>query len=143
MSAYLHCPLCGFEFEKRTTACANGCPLGKFCHLIACPNCHYEFPEKSQTLGWLQRLFHWHRKPAARAEHISLTDLEVGETSELVCINCTHNSRRNALAIYGLVPGGRIFLQQKRPAFVVRIGETELALEASIAREIMVKPLPA
>jgi Fe2+ transport system protein FeoA len=45
--------------------------------------------------------------------------------------------------VYGLVPGSLLVLQQKRPAFVVRVGETELAIEADIAREILVKRLPA
>ena len=54
-------------------------------------------------------------------------------------MNCEHASRRNSLAVYGLVPGSRVVLQQKRPAYVVRVGETELALEAEIARDILVK----
>jgi Fe2+ transport system protein FeoA len=41
--------------------------------------------------------------------------------------------------VYGLTPGSVLVLQQKRPSFVIRIGETELALEADIAREIRVR----
>ena len=52
-------------------------------------------------------------------------------------------ARRNALAVYGLVPGCHLVLQQKSPSFVIRVGETELALEGSIAREIFVKRLTA
>jgi DtxR family Mn-dependent transcriptional regulator len=54
-------------------------------------------------------------------------------------LNCEHPHRRNSLAVYGLVPGSRVVLQQKRPAYVVRVGETELALEAAIACEILVR----
>ena len=72
-----------------------------------------------------------------------LHELEEGEHSELVCLNCPQASRRNALAVYGLTPGSRLILQQKRPTFVVRVGETELALEESIAREIFVKRVAA
>jgi len=136
---YLHCSLCGFEFETRDTACAHGCPLGKFCKLVRCPACQYEFPERPESIGLLQRLFHRPKPAAPRSDSIPLPDLNEGDTSELVCLNCAHATRRNSLAVYGLVPGSRVVLQQKRPAFVVRVGETELALEAEIARELLVR----
>jgi Fe2+ transport system protein FeoA len=138
---YLHCALCGFEFEKRDTACAHGCPLGRFCKLVRCPNCQYEFPERPGSIGLLQRILHRPRRLAPRRDAIPLTDLNEGESSELVCLNCEQASRRNALAVYGLVPGSRVALQQKHPSYVIRIGETELALDAAIAWEIIVKPL--
>ena len=136
---FLHCPLCGFEFEKQDTPCQHGCPLGKFCKLVCCPNCRYEFPEASPGLNMLQRLFHRGRKVAPNRELLGLYELEEGAHGELVCLNCSQTSRRNALAIYGLTPGSRLILQQKRPTLVVRIGETELALETEIAREILVR----
>ena|ERR1043166_4669145 len=141
MSAHMHCPLCGFEFEKRDTACAHSCPLGRLCKLVRCPNCQYEFPERPEAIGLLQRMFHRPQPVPAHLDSIPLPELNEGESTELVCLNCAHSSRRAALTIYGLVPGCRIVLQQKRPAFVVRIGETELALEASIAAEVYVKRL--
>ena len=91
----------------------------------------------------LQRLFHRGRKPSPECKLLGLHELEEGEHSELVCLNCSQASRRNALAVYGLTPGSRLTLQQKRPQFVVRVGETELALEESIAREIFVKRVAA
>ena len=139
----LHCPLCGYEFEKQDTPCQRGCPLGKFCKLICCPNCHYEFPEPPHGLSFVQRWIHRRRKPAIDREVLGLHELEEGEHSELVCLNCSQTSRRNALAVYGLTPGSRLILQQKRPTFVVRVGETELALEANIARDIFVRRLKA
>lgn len=137
---FFHCPLCGFEFEKHDTPCVRSCPLGKFCNLICCPNCRYEFPQAPQVLGWLHALFCREKRVMLQRDALALDELEEGEESELVCLNCEHAHRRNALAVYGLVPGTRILLQQKRPSFVVRVGETELALEAEIAREIFVKP---
>jgi len=41
--------------------------------------------------------------------------------------------------VYGMTPGARLALQQKRPAYVMRVGETELALEGDIARQILVR----
>jgi Fe2+ transport system protein FeoA len=138
---YLHCSLCGFEFEKRDTACAHGCPLGRFCKLVRCPNCQYEFPERPEMLGLLHRMFHRSKPRPSPPGCLPLSELAEGESSELVCLNCEQRSRRDVLAVYGLVPGSHVVLQQKRPAFVVRVGETELALESDIARDILVKRL--
>ena len=137
--SYLHCSLCGFEFEKRQTTCAQGCPLGKYCKLVRCPNCSYEFPEPSQPLTWFQRLFHRQKPPPPDRKLVSLDELDDGEPCELVCLNGAHVARRNALAVYGLVSGCQIVLQQKRPTFVIRVGETELALERNIAHEVFVR----
>lgn len=135
----VQCPLCGFKFEKAAAVCHHGCPLGRFCKLIKCPSCQYEFPEPSQPLAWLARMLHPERKPP-RLDGLDLTQLEPGQTAEFVgIITGASDSRRHTLAVYGLVPGAQITLQQKRPAYVVRVGETELALDIDIAREILVK----
>jgi Fe2+ transport system protein FeoA len=141
--AYLHCALCGFEFEKTQSTCATACALARYCKLVRCPNCGYEFPEPLQ-LTWWEKLFG--RKPAATPpgrELLSLDEVPEGETCELVCLNGSPVSRRNALAVYGLVPGCRLSLTRKRPSYIIRVGETELAFESTIAREIFVKRAPA
>ena len=138
---YLHCSLCVFEYEKQATRCAQHCPLRQYCRLVRCPNCGYEFPEPSRPLTWFQQLFGRGHPPPLQQHLLRLDELEEGEQVELVCLNSAHVSRRNALAVYGLVPGCQLVLEQKRPAYVIRVGETELALEASIAREIFVKRL--
>ncbi len=142
MTDYLRCPLCGFEFEKRDTPCAKGCPLGQLCHLICCPNCRYEFADQTQTIGWLRRLLPRKPRTLPLGDSVPLPELQEGEHSELVCLNCTHAARRNALAVYGLVPGSRVILRQKRPSVVIRVGETELALGPEVAGQILVKRLP-
>lgn len=135
-----HCALCGFEFEHQNTACVKGCPLGSACNLTRCPSCGYEFPSESQTWSWLRGLFGRRALPAAAGEGtIGLFDLGEEESAEIVRLGGANPKRRNALAVYGVVPGSRIVLQQKRPACVIRVGETELALEDSIAREFLVR----
>ena len=42
--------------------------------------------------------------------------------------------------LFGLVPGSEIELVERQPAYVIRVGETELALDAEIAREILIEP---
>jgi Fe2+ transport system protein FeoA len=136
MNEILHCPLCGFKFEKANAVCTHGCPLGKFCKLIKCPSCQYEFPEPSRPLRWLAR---WLHAPPATPGALDLTQIESGETVEFAGMAPGAEGRGRALAVYGMTPGARFALQQKRPAFVVRVGETELALDADIARQIVVR----
>lgn len=136
----IHCPLCGFEFEKKNTTCTHGCPLGKFCKLIRCPNCQYEFPEPSRPLSWLAGLLH-PKLTLPRQNGRDLTQLEPGMTAEFVGMAAGAEGRGRSLAVYGLTPGSRFSLQQKHPAYVIRVGETELAIDADIARQILVKPV--
>lgn len=134
-----HCPLCGFEIRRHGFICERSCPFNKSCQVSRCPNCHYTIAEPSKFLRWVRKLFR-SRRPALTSDSLlGLNELEEGEQSELVCLNCAQTSRRNRLAVYGLIPGSRIVLQQKHPTFVIQIGETELALEADIAKEIFVK----
>jgi Fe2+ transport system protein FeoA len=117
--------------------------LARHCKLVRCPNCGYEFPEPSPGPGWLQKIMGRKAADAAVSQRalMSLDEGSEGSTYELVCLNGSHESRRTALAVYGLVPGCRLSLARKRPSFVVRVGETELAFEGSIARDIFVKPV--
>jgi len=43
MSELLKCPFCGYIFdEKQAKKGCSGCPFGRFCHRIKCPNCGFE-----------------------------------------------------------------------------------------------------
>lgn len=138
---YLHCPLCSFEFLRSAEDCHHGCPLSKFCNLITCPNCRYEFPPNAGMLSWWSRLFKKKEKCQARDSEsvFNLLELKPGEAGEVVEVVGEKSSRRNTLAVYGLIPGSQFTLLQKQPTYVLRIGETELALEADIAHDILVK----
>ncbi len=139
----MRCALCGFEFDEKGVTCTHGCPLGQSCNLTRCPSCGYEFPSELRTIGRLRRWF-GRAKPAPSADGtLCLTDLGEGETAEVVRLSGATPRRQNALAVYGVLPGSRIVLQQKRPTFVIRVGETELALESSIAAELVVRRVPS
>jgi len=45
------------------------------------------------------------------------------------------------LSTLGLVPGAELVLRQTFPAYVVGLGETELALDSGLADEILVRRL--
>ncbi len=134
------CPLCGFKFSKESAPCAHACPLGKTCNLVCCPSCHYEFPEPTNRFAWIKRLLHRPTAPPSTGDAIPLTDLQAGTECELLCLHCNHATRHTTLSVYGLVPGALLTLKQTSPAYIIRVGETELAIEPDIAREILVKP---
>ncbi len=135
----LNCPLCGLEFAPADTLCRHGCPLRSTCGLTRCPSCDYEFPtERPRT--WLERLL---GPPAERGEaycdHLApALALAPGERARVARL-LGSPQRCNRLAVFGLVPGAEIRCLQRRPAFVLRVGETELALDPEIARLIVVE----
>ena len=69
----------------------------------------------------------------------SLTDLQIGEEAKIVFISSKYHARLDRLSSLGIIPGGVILLHQKQPTYVIRIGETELALDKDLAKEIFVK----
>jgi DtxR family Mn-dependent transcriptional regulator len=68
-----------------------------------------------------------------------LDQLAVGRTARIVYIVPRDPTRLVKLSDLGLVPGVSIRLQQRRPATVVAVGESTLAVDRDIAAEIYVK----
>lgn len=68
-----------------------------------------------------------------------LRDLEPGEEGKIVFIVPKEHTRLDRLSSLGVIPGSTIKLHQKRPSFVIKIGETELAIDEEIAKEIYVR----
>ncbi len=68
-----------------------------------------------------------------------VTSLKSGDRATVLCMGGQNPSRHNTLAVFGLVPGAEVVLLQKQPSCVLRVGETELALDSDIAREILVQ----
>jgi DtxR family Mn-dependent transcriptional regulator len=68
-----------------------------------------------------------------------LTDVEVGADVSTVFITPMLHATLDRLAGFGIVPGSKMRLHQKRPSYVVQIGETTVALDEEIARGIYVK----
>ncbi len=134
---YLTCPLCGFGFEPEDALCAHGCPLRSHCALVRCPACDYEFAEQPGRGSWWRRLLGSGTAEATdgECEALSVDQLRAGQTASVLSLS----GSRNKLAVFGLVPGIEITLLQRRPACVVQVGETELALDREIARRILVR----
>jgi DtxR family Mn-dependent transcriptional regulator len=68
-----------------------------------------------------------------------LDQLKVGETGRIIFIVSREHTRLDKLSTLGIVPGSIVHVHQKRPAFVLQLEETTLALAADIVKEIYVK----
>lgn len=68
-----------------------------------------------------------------------LTNLAPGDEARIVYIVPTDADQLVRLSNLGLVPGANVRLQQRRPAFVLSLGETSLALDGEVGRDIYVR----
>ena len=72
-----------------------------------------------------------------------LPSFALGATGRIVFIAPKFHDRMDRLVALGVVPGSEIRLHQRSPSFVIEVGETTLAIDPEIAREIYVKPVEA
>lgn len=68
-----------------------------------------------------------------------LSRLNIGERGRIIFISSKSHVRLDKLSTLGIVPGSVLRVHQKRPAFVIEIGETTLALDPEIIKEIYVR----
>lgn len=68
-----------------------------------------------------------------------LTDLRAGDKAKVSYIVTKHHERLDKLSSMGLLPGVQIRLHQKQPTYVIQMGETQIALDNAIARDIYVR----
>jgi len=78
------------------------------------------------------------RTNRTNARLLTLADLRAGESAQIDCVECEHAARCERLNAYGLIEGQMITLMQRSPAYVIRVEETELALDEEIARCVRV-----
>lgn len=68
-----------------------------------------------------------------------LADLGPGEEAKIVFITPESHSLLDRLSAMGVVPGSIVKLHQKKPSHVIQLGETMIALDKEITKEIFVK----
>lgn len=136
----MNCPLCGLSFDETKLACHPSCVLHEACNVICCPGCGYQMVDtsRSKLAGSLRRLFRCgHHTPAApQQRRCSLTDMRAGQSGTVAAVGSDSEDVRERLMILGVMPGAAFTLVQRRPAFVVRVGLTELSLEHNVAAAI-------
>ena len=70
---------------------------------------------------------------------IPLDELGLGEEGRIVFIAPKSHQRLDRLSTLGIVPGSIVRMHQKNPSHVLQIGETTLALDKEIVKDIYVK----
>ena len=68
-----------------------------------------------------------------------LAELPAGVNARIVFISSGSFARFEKLASMGLVPGSRLRLVQRKPAYIIETEQTTLAIDSSIAAEIYVR----
>jgi Fe2+ transport system protein FeoA len=69
----------------------------------------------------------------------ALSRLSVGTWGRVVGIRTADPERLAKLSVLGVMPGAWIRLLQKRPAAVIQVSETRIALDLDVASEILVR----
>jgi len=69
-----------------------------------------------------------------------LARLPVGATGHIAYIATRSHARLDRLGALGIVPGAELRLHQRKPSYVVFVGETQFALDEETAREVYVRP---
>ena len=70
---------------------------------------------------------------------IPLDELGLGEEGRIVFIAPRSHQRLDRLSALGIVPGSILRMHQRNPSYVLQIGETTLALDGEVVRDIYVK----
>ena len=145
----MRCPMCHglLDATAQAQACQS-CPLyhlarGCRLQLIRCPTCGYHsLPgEERAPRQMLPAVEPLHMEDGAAP--CPLNELAVGAQACLVGFDSLTERDLQRLMAYGLVPGARLKVLQRVPAYILKIYETELALEHSLVKAIYVHPDPS
>lgn len=69
---------------------------------------------------------------------VPLDKVKVGDLVTVSYINTPSNSRMHKLSHFGVIPGASIRVHQRYPSFIIQCGNTQIAMEKDIAREVFV-----
>ena len=72
---------------------------------------------------------------------VPLTELKSNEEGKIVYIQTKDNKKMQKLVAMGVLPGNRIRLLQSFPSYIFRVGYSEFAVDAEMAREIFISHL--
>ena len=133
------CALCGFRYTPGDDSCReHGCPIAfGTCSTRHCPNCGYTMPDdqKSPTLRFIRKLF-GRSEPKSVG---SVADMPSGGTGVIGRLEGAPELQAR-LTAQGLAPGVAVHLVQRKPTYVIEVGETTIALEQRVAEVIVLRP---
>lgn len=120
---------CSFEHSLTPEVTENICTM--LGHPPTCPH-GLEIP-KGDCCKKADSTF----KPLVR----SLIEFGLDVTGRILFVKPESKRRIDTLSAMGLVPGAHIKIVQKKPAFVIELGETTLALDPEIVKDIFVRKI--
>lgn len=140
------CALCGYKYRPESHNGCISCPLQSECNIICCPECGYTDvdPTKSKVVNWISSNILNSRgdEPAhmdlENPPSISVADLPPGTEAIVFSLGGINETRREQLMAYGLAPGRCVQVLQHNPATILKVDQTELAIEDDVARRIIV-----
>jgi Fe2+ transport system protein FeoA len=137
-AAPVSCPLCGFAYVPGGDSCReHGCPIALgSCTTRHCPRCGYTVPdeERSAAARFFRRLFSARPRPPAG----TVAELPSGAFGVVERI-AGDPALQARLTAQGLAPGVALHVVQRRPTYVVEVGQTTVALERRVAEVIHLK----
>lgn len=80
------------------------------------------------------------RCAALECDSVRLTTLAEGDAARVTCLEEPEAPAAAQLVALGVLPGVELQLVQRYPAFVFRIGHSELAVDSALAARIRVRP---
>lgn len=72
---------------------------------------------------------------------IPLSEACIASAYRIVFITPKNFRRLDRLAVLGILPGSEVWIHQKKPSYVIRIGETDVALDPEVVKDIYVKEM--
>ncbi|HAW49333.1 TPA: hypothetical protein DCX16_00040 [bacterium] len=70
---------------------------------------------------------------------VSLDKLKSGDTARIAYISILEHQRLHKLLSLGIIPGKILHLHQTEPAFVIKVDETQIALDKDFAKNIYLR----
>lgn len=89
-------------------------------------------------MGLISRIL-GNKKAPHSGDVLSITEAPVGSLLRVEAVATDDPLRSDRLASLGLVAGCEVVVRQRRPTFVLDVGETTLALDSLIARDVRVR----
>ena len=78
-----------------------------------------------------------HRKSPSE---MPISDLHAGGRGSVVRIQTNNGARLHKLTAMGLLPGMPVELMQRYPSYLIKVGQTQLAIDREMALAIYVRP---
>jgi DtxR family Mn-dependent transcriptional regulator len=70
---------------------------------------------------------------------VALTELKSGESGEIAYLAASDDKKMQKLMSMGVLPGSQLHLAQKFPSYIFKVGNSQFAVDDTLAREIHIR----